>query len=121
VSVCCSDGQVKPGGLHQAGVDQRSEGSGGKSKSERRLAISESYICLVSSPDLIRHVDRFQYNAPCVVVRAICTAVGFGSGAETNLCHGFGSGAETNLCHGSLNSEVCSYPSTFTRLCVSCV
>ena len=80
--VCCSDGQVKPGGLHQAGVDQR---SGGKSKSERRLAISESYICLVSFPDLIRHVDCFQYNAPCVVVRAICTAVGFGSGAETNL------------------------------------
>ena len=37
---------------------------------------------LVSSPDLIWCIYRFQYNV-CVILKAICAGVGFGSGTET--------------------------------------
>ena len=41
---------------------------------------------IVSSPDLIRHIYRFQYNArPGAVLKAIHAGVGFGSGTETSL------------------------------------
>ena len=43
------------------------------------------YIIFVSSPDLIQRVYRFQYNAPRMILKGICTRVGFGT--ETNIIY----------------------------------
>ena len=62
------------------------KGGGGKQGKEKRICVNVRgggihYLNLVSSPDLIRQVYRFQYN----VRKVICAGVGFGSGTETNL------------------------------------
>ena len=41
------------------------------------------YRIVVSSPDLIRRIYRFQYS-PCAILKAIRAGVGFGSETETN-------------------------------------
>ena len=40
-------------------------------------------LTLVLSPDLIQHVYHFQYNT--MVLKVICTGIGFGSGIKTSL------------------------------------
>ena len=47
-----------------------------------------SCVQVVLSPDLIRRIYRFQYNAlenPCTLLKAIHAGVGFGSGTETSV------------------------------------
>ena len=46
-----------------------------------------AFIVLVLSPDLIRHIYHFQYNAreTAAILKEICAGVDFGSGTETTI------------------------------------
>ena len=73
---------------------------------------------LVSSPDLIRCMDCFQYNA-WAILKVICAGVGFGSGTETSWYHVM-LGVYTSDCCAKL-MVICSYTLDYTvRICYEC-